>query len=66
VLVCAGIKGIQSMEIINTSSQACPNSTYFIGLLIDGYHNTQDLNKKVPPNGMCNLLRDHTIKNTNK
>jgi hypothetical protein len=42
VLVCAGIKEIQSMKIINTSSQACPNSTYSIGLLINGNHNTQD------------------------
>jgi hypothetical protein len=42
VLVCAGIKEIQNMKIINTSSQACPNSTYSIGLLINGNHNTQD------------------------
>jgi hypothetical protein len=36
------IKGIQSMKIINTSSQACPNGTYSIALLINGNHNTQD------------------------
>jgi hypothetical protein len=45
VLVCAGIKKIQNMKIINISSQACPNSTYFIGLLINGNHNTRTLLK---------------------
>jgi hypothetical protein len=53
------IKDIQSIEIINTSSQACPNSTYAIGLLINGIHNTQDPTRKCLQMGCAPLEESH-------